>query len=128
MIESTIIEEEGTVRLSALLIPMGEDLLVVLSGGKAHIGAVAMATPRPSLADPSRTSATSSVFNYVGHKDDAVARPMSDLISTRLERKVVVVAGVHWDDVTQDDIHLVMKVAKKLTEKIIETMKGEKPC
>ena len=64
---------DHNIRAEALWI--GPDLLVYIWGGEApHIGAVAMAQPRPSLADPAKTSSTASVFTYVGHKEDALAK------------------------------------------------------
>ena len=47
----------------------GPGVVVVTGGEVPHVGAVAMAAPRPSLADPARTSATASVFTYLSHKE-----------------------------------------------------------
>jgi hypothetical protein len=53
----------------------GDDVVVVLGGGeRPHIGALAVAIPRPSLADPEQTSSTSSVITLLGHKDDELYR------------------------------------------------------
>jgi len=51
----------------ALLQKLGDHYLLSLRGGAAHIGAVAMARPRPGLADPARLSSTASIFCQVGH-------------------------------------------------------------
>src|SRR4030042_3968039 len=92
-----ISEKRGGFEIYAQVSMMGDDLLVVLSGGKIHIGAIAMAQPRPSLNDPKKISATSSVFTYVGHKEDILIKSISEELSSHMNRKVVVVAGIHWD-------------------------------
>ena len=70
-------EQEGlSLALSARAV--GEDLLLCLSGGtRPHLGCVVMASPRPSLADPEKRSATSSVLNLPGHKDEALCRALA---------------------------------------------------
>ena len=91
--------------VAASAVWLGPDLLVYIRGGEApHIGAVAMATPRPSLADPAVTSATASVFTYVGHKEDALAKQAAETLAAALNTRVVVTAGLHWDDLDAEGI------------------------
>ena len=53
----------GAYDLEASVQKIGENLLVAIWGGELpHIGAVAIAQPRPSLKDPDRISSTASVF------------------------------------------------------------------
>ena len=111
--------EEGGFRLDALLQRIGGDYLLSLWGGAAHIGAVAMAQPRPGLTDPSRVSATASVFCYVGHKEDEVVKEAAERLSSALGVRVVVAAGMHWDHLAAADIPLVRKIARRLVEEII---------
>ena len=65
------------------------------TGNPHSIGAVAAAQPRPSLADPMRTSATASVFAYVGHKEDDLAKHAAETLAAALGTRVVVSAGIH---------------------------------
>ncbi|MDR2695221.1 MAG: hypothetical protein LBC79_02425, partial [Deltaproteobacteria bacterium] len=75
---------------------MGEDLCLVLSGGELeHIGAVAVAQPRPSLDDPARTSATASVIALPGHKEDMLARELALQAAAALNVSVCVACGIH---------------------------------
>lgn len=91
-----ITKEKDGVRLTAAVLPMGEDLLVSVSGGDApHIGCAALATLRESLSDPGRQSATVSTLNVVGHKDDAVANRMVLRIAAALGVQVAAVCGIH---------------------------------
>ena len=80
---------------------MGEDLCLTLSGGEQeHIGAVAVAQPRPSLADPARTSATASVITLLGHKEDVLVRELSLKVAGALNITACVVCGIHVQNPT----------------------------
>jgi len=118
------IEEEGFL-VEALLQRIGNDLLLSVWGGAAHIGAVAMAQPRPSLADPERVSATASVFCYVGHKEDELVKEISERLSSTLGAKVVVAAGLHWDNLTPAGIDKVKKNVRSLVDLIIDENRGK---
>lgn len=118
------VEEEGFL-IEALVQELGGDLLLSVWGGVAHIGAVAMAQPRPSLADPDRLSATASVFCYVGHKEDGVVKEVSEQLASALGKKVVVAAGLHWDHLTPAGIEQVKKNVQTLVKRIIAEKKRE---
>jgi hypothetical protein len=103
---------------------IGPDLLVYIWGGEApHIGAVAMAQPRPSLADPEKTSSTASVFAYVGHKEDDLAKWAAEKISAAVEAKVVVTAGIHWDDLDKAGIKSVLANSEQLVQILIDQLR-----
>ncbi len=103
---------------------VGSDILVILYGGqKPHIGSIAVALPRPSLENRKRTSSTSSVYNFLGHKDDVVAQKMSEALSARLNKKVVVAAGIHVDRITQEGIEKVLENCDKLVHKICKGLR-----
>ena len=112
------VDEEGFL-VEALVQQLGKDFLLSIWGGAAHIGAVAMAQPRPSLADPTRLSATSSVFCYLGHKEDDVVKDVSERLAAVLDAKVVVAAGLHWDNLTVGGIEQVKKNVVTLVNHII---------
>jgi len=118
--------EKGGFLVEALLQCLGKDYLLSIWGGEAHIGAVAMAQPRPSLSDPSRPSATASVFCYVGHKEDGLVKAVSEWLASALGAKVVVTAGLHWDDLTPEGIRQVEKNVLALAEMIIDEERAGK--
>ena len=98
---------------------LGADVLVVLSGGtKPHVGSIAVAHPRPSLADEKIVSATSSVYNFLGHKDHVIAQRVAEMLSSRLNRNVVAVAGFHIDKITQEGIARVIENCDELANEI----------
>lgn len=106
-------------KVEAQVTLIGSDLLVVLYGGsKPHIGSVAVALPRPSLRDKKQMSSTSSVYNFLGHKDYVIAQRVAELLSSRLNKNVVVVAGIHIDRISKKGIAKVIENCDKLAQKI----------
>jgi hypothetical protein len=98
---------------------LGADVLVILSGGtKPHIGSIAAAHTRPSLTDEKIVSSTSSVYNFLGHKDHVIAQRVAEMLSSRLDRNVVAVAGFHIDKITQEGISRVVENCDELAKEI----------
>jgi hypothetical protein len=110
----------GRFSIQALVQEIGRDVLVSLWGGnRPHIGAIGMATPRPSLKDPKKWSATSSNFTYVGHKEDSVVKMMSEKLASRLKTHIVVVAGIHWDKIRPEEIEIIQELTRELGDQIL---------
>jgi len=124
--EFTINTHKGEYDLSASVRRIGQDLLVAIWGGeKPHIGAVAMSQPRPSLKDPEVTSSTASVFAYVGHKEDALAKEAAEILAATLKTNVVVTAGIHWDNLPPEGIQRVIRNSEILVDMILTRIVGE---
>ena len=99
---------------------VGEDILVCLQGGeRPHLGCVVQTEPRESLTGDGSVSATSSVLNYPGHKDEVVCRYVAEKISRELKRRVVCTGGFHKDGITIEEIREVQRVVETVTEKIV---------
>ncbi len=110
--------------IEAEAVRIGDDVLVYVWGGEIpHIGAVAAAQPRPSLADAADTSATASVLTYLGHKEDEVVKSMSEALSSALNRKVVVTAGIHWDGLEPADIKVIRGRVEEITGKLVRRLR-----
>ncbi|MCL2761400.1 MAG: hypothetical protein FWD70_07125 [Desulfuromonadales bacterium] len=104
---------------------VGEDLLITLSGGeKPHIGAVAAASPYPSSAEPLKLTASASVITYSGHKEDEVARSLALRVSSLLGVKTVVVAGIHIDNATENDLKLLLENVEKAVSCLLDDLKN----
>lgn len=99
---------------------VGEDVLVCLQGGeRPHLGCVVQTEPRESLTGDGSVSATSSVLNYPGHKDEVVCRYVAEKISRELKRRVVCTGGFHKDGITIEEIREVQRAVETVTEKIV---------
>ncbi len=119
----TVSEKKGNLEVFGQVNVLGDDLLVILFGGVEHIGAVGMAQPRPSLSDPEKSAATSTVFTYIGHKEDIIVKAASEALAKNLNRKTVVAAGIHWDDLKPEDIENVAAICDALIKKVIIEMR-----
>ncbi len=112
---------EGAYDLEASVKLIGQDLLVAIWGGeKPHIGAVSVAQPRPSLRDPKVTSATASVICLPGHKEDELAKATSEVLSAAFNTQVVVTAGIHWEDISEEGIQKVIRNSEILIDLILD--------
>ncbi len=122
--------ERTTVRTTAKTYPIeaeavriGPDVFVYIWGGeRPHIGSVAAAQPRPSLADPSMKSATASVLTYVGHKEDEIAKEAAETLAARLDTNVVVTAGIHWDDLPADGVRTIVERCREIITKLVDAL------
>ena len=126
-VEFTIKTDTEAYDLEAFVKQIGQDLLVAIWGGeKPHIGAVAVAQPRPSLKDHRLTSSTASVFCYPGHKDDIVAKDAAEKISSAINTNVTVTVGIHWDNINESEIERVLKNSRQLVITIINKINAER--
>lgn len=101
------------------LFSVGAVSVNLLGGDVPHIGAVAVAIPRASLARRGQRSATTSVYALVGHKDDELARSMASDLARHLGINVVVTAGVHLRRARWSDIEAVLRNARDATSAIL---------
>lgn len=117
--------ESGRIRIEIKAVEIGNDLCVIISGGdRPHIGSVTLSIPRDSLSNSKVKSATTSVLNLVGHKDDEAARFVSHALSSRLNKNVVVTCGIHIDNIKVEEIKTVLNLLKEMTDTLIEKIQG----
>ena len=111
-----------TLEVSAAFV--GEDILVCLQGGKRpHLGCVVQTEPRESLTGDGSVSATSSVLNFPGHKDEVVCRWMAEKISKELGKRVVCTGGFHKDGISAEEIREVQMAVEQLTERLVKRLR-----
>jgi hypothetical protein len=108
-------------KIEFLLLEIGNDLIFIISGGDLpHIGAISVGIPRPSLKNPDQLSSTISTYVFTGHKDDIIGNKIANEISKRTEKKVVVLAGIHFNHLSERDIKLVVKKSEVIYRDLIE--------
>ena len=104
----------GRVTLTMTCIAMGRDLAVTLAGGdRAHIGAVALALPRPDGA-----GATASVLAVLGHREDDLARSLAGGLAARHGAAVTVACGIHVEAITPEELQAVLAMASELAGRL----------
>jgi hypothetical protein len=124
--EFTINTNEGEYDLSAGVRLIGDDILVAIWGGeKPHIGAVAVGQAGPSLKDPNIINSSASVICYFGHKEHLLAKTAAEALAAALNTHVVVTAGIHWDNLSKEDIRLIMTHSDILINLIMKRLRLE---
>jgi len=89
----------GRTKVSLWADYMGSDLIVCIYNENAHLGAVAVAE-----YDFKEERACSSVITRLGHRDDEVAKKQAHIIARQTKKPVCVIAGIHLDDITPEEI------------------------
>ena len=117
MFERELSKGEGRTRINLLAQSFGGDLVVYIYNENAHIGAVAVGE-----YDHKEKRASISVITRLGHKDDAIAQKAAYLISRQTKRPSCVVAGVHLDDITAEEIQQLLANANSLVEDLLRSL------
>ncbi|MDD4722468.1 MAG: hypothetical protein PHR07_06960 [Acidaminococcaceae bacterium] len=105
MVTTHIAEGKAPYIVEATVTRCGSDIVVNIGGGLIpHIGAVALATPRPSIKSDGNISATASVLCISGHKEDLLARDAALRLASKFKTTVLVSVGMHVDSATFEDI------------------------
>lgn len=110
--------------LTCHAIRMGRDYTVTVCGGTLpHIGSTVMAQARPSLTGEG-ISATSSVLNCLGHKEEAIARMFAEKIAVQGNCTAVCTCGIHLDAITKEQLAEVEESCSRLLDRILEDIRG----
>jgi len=102
---------------------IGSDLLVVIHGGdEHHIGAVSVAYPAKS---PYRedNSVSLNTLTLPGHRDYVVANSAAEKICKAIGVVTTVVAGIHMDKASRDEIEGAVKAVDLMVEEMIARFK-----
>lgn len=110
--------------IEVTVLSIGEDLQICLAGGeKPHIGCVVQAVPRESLTGDGNWSATSSVWNRTGHKDEVLCRMLAEKICSACRVVTVCSGGVHIDGITGEQIRELVDAMERIGDEIAEELK-----
>jgi len=101
---------------------MGSDLVVCIYNEGAHLGAVAVAE-----YDFKEERACSSVITRLGHRDDEVAKKQAHIIARQTKQPVCVIAGIHLDDITQEEIVKILAEVDKMVSGFIRRVMLNNP-
>jgi hypothetical protein len=121
MFEYILTKGEGRARVNVTVNSMGSDLVVRIYNQDAHIGAVAIGD-----YDYEHERASVSVITRLGHKDDALAGEAAYLLSKSIKRPVCVIAGVHLDNITGEEIEKILANTKIAISEIINVCSQQK--
>lgn len=101
-----------------------EGISVTITGGeKPHVGGVAVSVPRKSLRD-NRISCDTWITPVPGHKDTEVAAPFAQMICLQTGKTVAVVAGIHIENATDQEIARLVENSMEAARLLIEQIKS----
>jgi hypothetical protein len=115
MVEYELTKGEGRARVNVTVSSMGSDLVVRICNQNAHIGAVAIGD-----YDYEHARASVSLITRLGHKDDALAREAAYLLSKSIKKPVCVIAGIHLDNITKEEIDQILSNTKIAVNEIVD--------
>lgn len=93
---------------------LGEDYLLTLTGGKEHVGAVAV-----GMFDEKSGRASSSVLTLPGHREEQLALDSAKRVSKATGKTSVVVAGIHVDNISLEEIKEIISTAEEMVGNFI---------
>jgi len=108
---------EGRTKVDLLAYDMGNHPVVCIYNENAHIGAVAIGE-----YDHNEKRVSTSVITRLGHKDDVVAQKAAYSISKYTKGPVCVIAGIHLDNITKEEIDKTVENASIVVEEFIKSI------
>ncbi len=111
--------------VSAEIISLGGDLLLVITGGKAHIGSVSISQYHKDKNDPNRMTTTTSTIAVLGEKEEIITRDIAAFVSEKTAKNTAVIAGMHWDLMSKPELLKIYELLEELKIKIIKNLKEE---
>ena len=93
---------------------IGEDYLLTLTGGREHVGAVAI-----GLFDEKSQRTSSSVITMPGHREEQLALNGARQVSRATGKTSVFVAGIHQDNISPEEIRNIVSAAGEMVESFI---------
>ena len=97
---------EGRYRVKMKFDQIGNDRLVIITGGEEHIGSATLIEAKGNL----------QTIGKKGHKDHIVSEKMANIIYDRIEKDLLVICGIHIDDATQEEIGILVENAQKCVD------------
>ncbi|MCG1025165.1 MULTISPECIES: hypothetical protein [unclassified Dehalobacter] len=91
---------------------IGHDIVIIVTGGKQHIGSIAVGN-----------CGTVTKYTVEGHRDDALAEPLAQDISKLFNCVCLVSAGFHQDNMNKEEIKIVLLNHQQGIQKVIAYLK-----
>lgn len=105
---------------------VGADIVVIITGGKVHIGAVGLSVIVPSIIKPGENTITSYMITVPAHKEEEIVVPIARKLARGTEKTCLVVVGIHLDDITAKEIEEIVENCNIGVEKINENFTKQK--
>jgi len=109
--------DKGKFKVDLHAITLGDDLTVIIGGGVPHIGSVVIASPNKSK------NVNYTIWTDEGHKDNVIAEDVATELIKNFDfnKNVVVIAGLHIDNATKEDINRLVKNSNSLVDNLLKS-------
>lgn len=118
--EEVIELDSGRLRIKFRFLSLGNDIICLVTGGESHLGASSISECY-NRKDSHR--ATTSSISVKGHKEKVITEIISEKISKELRCNVLVVAGVHYDNITKEEIADILNICRNAANRFISLRK-----
>ena len=110
--------KRGRISITMSYIPMGNDLIITLSGGdREHIGAVAVG----QIANEAAQDHDVNIANITipTHKEKGLANRLAHVFTTQLSTTSCIICGIHVEQILKHEIQDILEMAEELAEQLI---------
>ena len=101
---------------------LGDDLLIYIIGGKAHIGSCVNAE---AYLKDEEWHVTLNTWKRLTHKDDKIASMYAKAASMITHKVVCCVCGIHFDHISNKEIQEIINWCQNDIEKMEKELKNE---
>ncbi len=117
MIELHTGNTEDKTYVSYRLEKLGRDWVLYITGGEPHIG---------SVACTEKTSDTVELHQLTlrRHKEDAIVRQALDRLKETLDGEILVVGGIHYDDIERDQVRQIEQNCTVLLDQLAAKLRN----
>ncbi len=105
----------GRTRVNLELRHQGLDILLLVTGGEAHVGAVA-------VWNGQQMDGQASVTEMPGHREGPLAGECAEILGRASGRTVVAVAGIHQDNASREEIAAIIANVRQGAAKLAENL------
>ena len=105
----------GRTALSYNIEMWGEDISVHIDGGVSHIGSISMVEGN-----------FVKTISFEGHKEEFLTEPLAKALASEFPCRVEVSAGVHLDDITIEEINIILRQNEEALPKVIAALEEMK--
>jgi hypothetical protein len=95
-------------------VAQGRDLVVLITGGDAHVGAAAVAAPGEGI----------HAAVLPPHKEGPLARECAALLAEAAGCTVCAVAGIHQDEITKEEIAAIVANVREGAGRLAAALRG----
>lgn len=110
---SQLRKQKGRIEISLAIFFIGQDILAHLSGGDSHLGAMALAAPGQIV----------NSCTLPGHKETEIASSVASLLADGLNARVAVVAGIHYDGASREEICMAVSLSRELALEALQLLR-----